>query len=89
MEVTCFTVGMFQVNTYLLKDTASGHCAIVDTGETDELVKHLQAMTPPPDIKIFLPTLFAFSNTSTRLPCLATVAAHMRPEAPAPIMITS
>ena len=43
MEVTCFTVGMFQVNTYLLKDTATGHCAIVDTGETDELVHRLKA----------------------------------------------
>ena len=54
MEVTCFTVGMFQVNTYLLKDTATGQYAIVDTGETDELVHRLKALSTPPDIKMIL-----------------------------------
>ena len=57
MEITCFTVGMFQVNTYLLKDTKTGHCAIVDTGESDELVKRLQALSPAPNIKMILLTL--------------------------------
>ncbi|MFT4628124.1 MAG: hydroxyacylglutathione hydrolase [Myxococcota bacterium] len=38
MRVECFTVGAFQVNTYLLTDEATGHSAIVDTGETRELV---------------------------------------------------
>ena len=56
MEITCFTVGMFQVNTYLLKDTKTGHCAIVDTGESDELVKRLQALSPAPNIKMILLT---------------------------------
>ncbi|MGE0791484.1 MAG: MBL fold metallo-hydrolase [Sandaracinaceae bacterium] len=42
MKVECFTVGMFQVNTYVLTDEATGHAAIVDTGETDELVRHLE-----------------------------------------------
>lgn len=41
MRVECFTVGAFQVNTYLLTDEASGHSAIVDTGETRELVDRL------------------------------------------------
>ena len=33
MKVQCFTVGMFDVNTYLLTDEETGHSAIVDTGE--------------------------------------------------------
>ena len=37
MQVRCFTVGMFQVNTYLVTDPATGASAIVDTGETEEL----------------------------------------------------
>jgi len=54
MRVRCFTVGMFQVNTYLLTDEATGHSAIVDTGETDELVGRLQAEAP--DVKMILLT---------------------------------
>ena len=45
-----FTVGNFQVNTYLITDEATGVSAIVDTGETDELIRRLQAITPAPDI---------------------------------------
>lgn len=41
MKVERFTVGMFAVNTYVLTDEATGHSAIVDTGETDELVQQL------------------------------------------------
>ncbi|MFL2528676.1 MAG: hypothetical protein ACJ0Q6_03160 [Candidatus Azotimanducaceae bacterium] len=44
---------------------------------------------PPPDIRIFLPTLFAVSSTSTRRPRLAAVKAHIRPAAPAPRTMTS
>jgi hydroxyacylglutathione hydrolase len=56
MQVRCFTVGMFQVNTYLLTDEATGASAIVDTGETDQLVRTLQALDPAPDIKMILLT---------------------------------
>ena len=54
MRVDCFTVGMFQVNTYLLTDEATGHAAIVDTGESDELVQRLKAL--PVDIRMILLT---------------------------------
>ena len=56
MRVDCFTVGAFAVNTYLLTDEATGHAAIVDTGETDELVQRLQALDPAPDIRLILLT---------------------------------
>lgn len=56
MRVQCFTVGQFQVNTYLLTDEATGVAAVVDTGETDELVKHLRAMSPAPDVRYLLLT---------------------------------
>ena len=48
MQVRTFTVGNFQVNTYLLTDEATGASAILDTGETDELVHRLQALEPAP-----------------------------------------
>ena len=56
MQVRCFTVGAFQVNTYLLTDPATGQSAIVDTGETDELVQHLAAIEPPLDVRMILLT---------------------------------
>jgi len=56
MKVECFTVGMFSVNTYLLTDEATGLSAIVDTGESDELVRRLQAHTPTPNIQMILLT---------------------------------
>ena len=56
MDVQTFTVGQFQVNTYLLTDPATGAAAIVDTGETDELVHRLKALTPPPSIQMILLT---------------------------------
>ena len=56
MQITCFTVGAFQVNTYLLMDEPTGAAAIVDTGETDELVKQLCAISPVPDIQMILLT---------------------------------
>lgn len=56
MQVRCFTVGMFQVNTYLLTDEATGAAAIVDTGETDELVRALSALDPAPDVRMILLT---------------------------------
>ena len=56
MQVRCFTVGMFQVNTYLVTDDATGRSAIIDTGESDELVRHLKALDPAPDIAMMLLT---------------------------------
>ena len=56
MQIQCFTVGNFQVNTYLLTDEATGQSAIVDTGETDELVRRLRALEPAPDVRFILLT---------------------------------
>ena len=47
MQVKCITVGMFQVNTYLLTDEAT-----VDTGEDDELLRRLAALRPEPNIHL-------------------------------------
>ena len=46
MKVQCFTVGMFDVNTYLLTDEETGHSAIVDTGEGVQLVDILKRENP-------------------------------------------
>ncbi|MEL6342645.1 MAG: MBL fold metallo-hydrolase [Myxococcota bacterium] len=56
MQVRCFTVGAFSVNTYLITDPTTGASAIVDTGETQELVQHLNAIDPAPDIRMILLT---------------------------------
>lgn len=56
MKVQCFTVGAFAVNTYLITDPITGASAIVDTGETDELVRRLQSLDPAPDIRMILLT---------------------------------
>ncbi|MCB9796736.1 MAG: MBL fold metallo-hydrolase [Alphaproteobacteria bacterium] len=56
MQIRCFTVGAFAVNTYLITDEATGASAIVDTGESDELRQRLQALTPAPDIRMILLT---------------------------------
>lgn len=56
MSIQCFTVGMFQVNTYLIKDDETGACAVVDTGENNELTLHLSALDPRPDIRAILIT---------------------------------
>ncbi len=56
MDIRCFTVGMFQVNTYLIRDPATGACAIVDTGESDELARRLMALDPRPDVRAILLT---------------------------------
>jgi glyoxylase-like metal-dependent hydrolase (beta-lactamase superfamily II) len=55
MRVTCFTVGAFHVNTYLLQDEQSNKSAIVDTGESADLITHLLSLPEKPDIdKILL-----------------------------------
>lgn len=56
MQLTRFTVGAFQVNTYLITDPATGAQAIVDTGETEELAEALEALSPAPKIELILLT---------------------------------
>ncbi len=56
MQVQCFTVGNFSVNTYLITDEATGQSAIIDTGETSELRERLKAMSSPPNIVMILLT---------------------------------
>lgn len=56
MKVDVFTVGNFGVNTYLLTDETTGHAAIVDTGETRELLERLERLKPSPDIRMILLT---------------------------------
>ncbi|MFW5426176.1 MAG: MBL fold metallo-hydrolase [Methylophagaceae bacterium] len=56
IEIKCLTVGAFQVNTYLIKDLATQSCAIIDTGESNDLVERLQALQPSPDIQMILLT---------------------------------
>jgi hydroxyacylglutathione hydrolase len=56
VQISCFTVGMFDVNTYLVTDPATGASAIIDTGESDELVRRLEALEPAPDIQMILLT---------------------------------
>ncbi|NOQ93373.1 MAG: MBL fold metallo-hydrolase [Methylophaga sp.] len=92
MEVQCFTVGAFQVNTYLLRDETTGKCAIVDTGETEELLQCLQALDPVPDVEVILlthghldhagalPSLQRFFNATTYLPRLEQPLFNTLPE---------
>jgi len=56
MKVQCFTVGAFSVNTYLISDPVTGASAIVDTGESRELIDRLQGLDPAPDIQAILLT---------------------------------
>lgn len=56
MEIRCFTVGLFQVNTYLITDPRTGAAAVVDTGESAELVERLAALDPAPDVRAILLT---------------------------------
>lgn len=56
LQVRTFTVGMFQVNTYLITDEATGQSAVVDTGESDELPRALKRLDPAPDLRMILLT---------------------------------
>ena len=56
MKVQCFTVGVFSVNTYLLTDEETGLSAIVDTGESEDLVMRLKRLDPAPNIAMILLT---------------------------------
>jgi hydroxyacylglutathione hydrolase len=56
MRVQCFTVGSFSVNTYLVTDEATGVSAIIDTGETDELVHRLRMVPEARQVEMILLT---------------------------------
>jgi len=56
MKVQQFTVGMFQVNTWVITDEATGASAIIDTGEDATLLKRIKALSPVPDIQLILLT---------------------------------
>lgn len=56
MQVQCFTVGAFRVNTYLITDSVTQLSAIIDTGESDGLLQQLQALNPKPQISMILLT---------------------------------
>lgn len=47
---------MFQVNTYLVEDPATGSAAVVDTGEGPELVSLLSSLEPTPKVEAILLT---------------------------------
>ncbi len=47
---------MFQVNTYLVEDPATGAAAVIDTGEGPELVARLDALDPAPRVEAILLT---------------------------------
>ena len=63
-----------------------GLCERKLLGSTYKLVK---LQRPPPDIRIFLPALLAWSSSSTWRPRAAALKAHIKPAAPAPMITTS
>lgn len=56
MQVQCFIVGAFHVNTYLITDPATQLSAIIDTGESEGLLQQLQLLNPSPKISMILLT---------------------------------
>lgn len=62
MNVRCLTLGAFQVNAYLLEDTTTGRCAVVDTGDDSQLANALAQMEPRPDLRAILLTHAHFDH---------------------------
>ena len=62
MKVRCITLGAFQVNAYLLEDSTTGHCAVVDTGEGPQLAKVLAELQPRPNLRAILLTHAHFDH---------------------------
>ena len=62
MNVRSLTLGSFQVNAYLLEDSATGTCAVVDTGEGPQLAHALANMTPRPHLQAILLTHAHFDH---------------------------
>jgi hydroxyacylglutathione hydrolase len=56
VQVRTFCVGLFQANCFLITDPATGASALVDVGEDGEVVRHLTAMRPVPDVRVVLLT---------------------------------
>lgn len=56
MRVECNTVGVFDVNTWLVENASAGECVIIDTGEGDHLPRRLAARNPRPNVQAILLT---------------------------------
>ena len=56
MQVNAFPTGAFQVNVWLVTDPETGLSALVDTGESPEIVSVLARRSPPPRIAMILLT---------------------------------
>ena len=62
---------------------------LAERKHSGSIFRLVKLQRPPPDIRIFLPTLFARSSTNTRRPRFPAVIAHINPAAPPPMIITS
>jgi hydroxyacylglutathione hydrolase len=62
MNVRCLTLGAFQVNTYLIQDSATGQYAVVDTGDGPQLAEALATLEPRPDLRAILLTHAHFDH---------------------------
>ncbi len=71
MKIRCFTVGLFQVNSWLIEDPATGACALVDTGEGAEVAERLAALEPLPDLRAILLTHAHFDHAGGLVPLQA------------------
>lgn len=71
MKLHCFTVGLFQVNAWLIEDPATGACALVDTGEGDDVAEALAALDPRPDLRVILLTHAHFDHAGGLVPLQA------------------
>ena len=71
MKLRCFTVGLFQVNAWLIEDPATGACALVDTGESDEVARALARLDPRPDLRAILLTHAHFDHAGGLVPLQA------------------
>lgn len=56
MDIRCFPVGAFQVNTWLVTDPVSGLSVLIDTGEDDDVLRCLEEVKPAPRIQAILLT---------------------------------
>ena len=64
-------------------------CGLLERKFSGVISRLVKLQRPPPDMRIFLPTLLLQSSTNTERLRSAAVAAQNKPAAPAPIMMTS
>ena len=64
-------------------------CSLLERKFSNSKSVFVKLQRPPPDIRIFFPTLFDLSMTNTLFFLEAAVIAAMRPAAPAPRTTTS